>query len=226
MQTETRPYLLLMLAFGLLPAISGCSTTGGPEWKWERCYEGPPRAFADSAVLLVARYPAPLFHDVHLRVRSIDGERVSDATEYHLLPGSHAVVSQLKFPRNFRIEYRDNACALASEPTGECTTGDATSALTLEPGIVYRLTADLAWQKDGTSRVYWKGRGGEWCPRVEALGSFEALKDALARQQERLRMWRQEKRGPSEPGDIPWPYVALHPGAKPPKHWVLSEDDK
>ena len=93
--------------------------------------------------------------------------------------------------------------------------------------MVYRLTADLAWQKDGTSRVYWKGRGGKWCPRVEAIGSFEALKHTLAHREERVRTWGQEKQGPSKFGDIPWPYViTVNTGANPPKHWVSSEDDK
>jgi hypothetical protein len=229
MHTETRPYLLFTLTFALLPAISGCISTGRPEWKWQRCYKGPPRAFADISVLLVAPHRVnflPMGHPVPLRIRSIDGKRVRDATEYHLLPGDHIVVSKLKVPRRFLIEYKDDACALASEPIGECTTGAATATLTLEPGIVYRLAADLDWQRDGPNRVYWRGRHGKWAPRVEPLGSFETLKDALAHQQELLLMQRQEKRGPSGIGAIPWPYIALRFGAKPPKHWVLSEDDE
>jgi hypothetical protein len=205
--------LLHVLSLGLALILSGCIRAGAPEWKWQRCYKGQPRAFADVSILLVARHPVPL------RIRSIDGNRVPDATEYHVLPGNHTVVSQLDIPRRFLIEYKEQACTLATEPTGQCTTGAATVELALEPGIVYRMNADLDWQKDGTSRVYWESRGGRWCPRVEAMGSFEALKNALAHQRETFRMWHPEKRGVSEPGDIPWPYVALHTLANPPKHW-------
>ncbi len=220
MDSEKRAHLMFVFTLSLVAIVGGCISIGGPAWKWQRCYTGPSRALADVSVLLVARHPVPL------RIRSIDGARVRDATEYHLLPGNHVVVSTPEVPRRFLIEYKDEASTFATEPTGEYTTGAATVALTLELGIVYRLTADLAWEKDGTSRIYWHGRGGKWCPRVEALGSFEELRDALAHQRERSRTLRREKRVPSEADDIPWPVVALRTLENPPKHWISARDDK
>ncbi len=220
MDSEKRARLMFVFTLILVAIVGGCISTGGPEWEWQRCYTGPSRDLAEVSVLLISRHPVPL------SIHSIDGERVRDVTEYHLLPGNHVVESKPEVPRRFLIEYKNEARTLVSEPTGECTTGAAKVAVTLEPGIVYRLNANLAWETDGTSRIYWQARGGKWCPHVEALGSFEKLQDALARQRERFRTLRREKRGPSEVDDIPWPYVELRTLAEPPKHWISARDGK
>ncbi len=220
MDSEKRAHLVFVFTLSLVAIVGGCISIGGPEWKWQRRYTGPSREIAEVSVLLVSRHPVPL------SIRSIDGERVRDATEYHLLPGNHVVVSKPEVPRRFLIEYKSAARTLVSEPTGECTTGAAKVAVTLEPGIVYRLNANLAWETDGTSRIYWQAPGGKWCPHVEALGSFEKLQDALARQRERLRTLHREKRGLSGADDIPWPHIALRTLEDPPKHWLASRDGK
>lgn len=122
------------------------------EWRWERSYEGPPRPLSEIAVLWVASAP------LALRVNSIDGVGVREATEYHLLPGYHLVVTQPGSQGNLTI------------------TGDPPPTLgcTLEAGSVYWLTADVTWEKADYQATPWGSNFSQrfqWTPRTEAVGS-------------------------------------------------------
>lgn len=244
MNLNRRSILPLVPALGWVSILTGgCISTGGPEWMCHRCYTGPRRAVADVAVVLAPRYPYPL------RLRAIDGERVREADEYHLLPGTHTLVLE---PEGLSVD-RGRLMKWSGER--------ATIAPTLEQGNVYRLAADFAWgdralpegrtcerkwnEIGEPGRRYWytyipgRGRGnylptmvqevwrhrqrGQWSARVEELGSFDALKGELARQLDRVRTGLQERS--LGLADIPWPYPMWGWGIEPPKHW-LSVDPK
>lgn len=89
MHTLKYIHLFVMLTVAVLPIMTGCTGSRNREWKWQRCYKGPSRPSSEIAVLLVARDRLPI------QVLSIDAPKVSDRTEYHLLPGDHALVSWL-----------------------------------------------------------------------------------------------------------------------------------
>lgn len=195
MLSENRPYLLFLLVLGMVPMINGCATTQELEWKWDRCYEGPPRTSADIAVLLVARDQLPL------RVHSIDDESVSDSTEYHLAPGYHVIVTQ---------------------PVGQGTThtsDPATIGCTLEAGTAYGLTADVTWDPVQYQTTYWGWRSSQtyrWSPRVDELGSTGALAPARGFEDVLAKFGRSYLS--NEPGAA-WPYAMQRIVEKPPEHW-------
>ena len=152
------------LASGVIPVMLclsiGCASRNqnwGPsappqrEWQWERCYEGPPRPLAEIAVLWVTSDP------LALRVNSIDGVGVREASEYHLLPGYHVVLTQ---PVS-----RGNVTTTADPATAGCT---------LEAGTVYQLTADVTWEKADYQATYYGSSYSQrfqWSPRTQEVGS-------------------------------------------------------
>ncbi len=140
-----RPLLLLTLAF--IMASGGCAIRR--KWKTEVRYEGPPRAFSDISVVLLNTMSLPVF-----RVRSIDGVSMPDSVEYHLLPGTHSIVTGVS--------------------KGQTTEMPITCEL--RPGYVYSLRADV-WNlstKVGLLLGFQKVEF-DWRPRLVELGRFEEL---------------------------------------------------
>ncbi len=221
MNAELRVHLFLMAMSGLAPALSGCITRSGLEWEWQRCYPGPTRNCSDISVLLIARDRLPL------RALSIDNVRVRAATEYHLLPGDHVVVSQpdgrLPVAIPFERDSANKTYTFVGGRKGELKGEPAPMAVSLEPGLVYRLTAQLVWEDDGSGHLYWRNKRSEWHPRVECMGRFEALKSALARQQQAFRSGGQRRRDPTQAADIPWPRLKLGTLQRAPVHWMPAD---
>ncbi len=138
-------FILLALAFSL--SATGCAVNR--DWKCKRCYEGPARAFSDISVVLVASGGNPV-----PRIRSIEGKRVPDCVEYHLMPGTHTIVAGSRRGR----------------------TTDIPLTCTLRAGFVYKLTADI-WNVKQETDYYIRGMSVEcdWRPRLAKLGTFEEL---------------------------------------------------
>ncbi len=140
-----RPLLLLTLAF--IMASGGCAVPY--KWKTKMCYEGPPRAFSDISVVLLNTRSLLVF-----RVRSIDGTSMPDSVEYHLLPGTHSIVTGVS--------------------RGQTTEMPITCEL--RPGYVYSLTADV-WNLSSKFDLLLGFQKVEcdWRPRLVELGRFDEL---------------------------------------------------
>jgi len=223
MVAENRPSIWIVLTLGVLPVVSGCPSKSR-EWKWERCYEGKPRELADVSVLLVARDRLPL------RARSIDGDRVRERTEYHLLPGDHLVVSRPdgQLPLSLGMGCPGVTYTIKAGRKGKIKGDDQEAALTLKPGVVYRLTAELAWEEDEEEEdhVVWRSGKSTWSPRLEPLGSVEEVKNALARRQAFFEMALRGELGAAQAGDIPRTSLNLGTSERPPEHWSIADPEK
>ena len=233
-----RPIALIL---GFAPVLCGCFRSGGPEWKWQRCFTGPRRDLTEVAVVLAPRDPCSL------QLRSVDGKRVREVQEYHVLPGTHTLL----------LELRGIGCGYPALRLYKWSGEPATIAPTLERGCVYRLAADLAWGNDvlpegkacqrewseSSGKPSWSSQlqftpgvgwgsiprlvapvwrhreRGQWVARIEELGAFTALRDDLAHQQASTRRTPYRVEGPS---NIPWPYLMWGWGIRPPKHWLSA----
>jgi hypothetical protein len=144
MKPGIRPLPLLVLAFTM--GSFGCTRP----WKVHACYQGAPRAFGDVAVLLLDKRMLPVF-----RVHSIDDVNVPDATEYHLLPGTHSVITGVSRGKTTNLP-------ISCVPRA---------------GYVYRLTADVWNLSDCMVPMVPTIQRVEcdWRPRLTELGRFEDL---------------------------------------------------
>ena len=202
MNIEPHARLAFLLALGLAPLSAGCIRTGGPEWKWQRCYAGPPRPCTDIAILFVTRHSRPV------RIRAIDGICVRDVEEYQVLAGNHELVLQL------------HGWFFGGFPT-EVTGAAAPFKCTVAPGMVYALQADVNPGGSEFTNIPGAGVRDQWTPHMEELGRFETLRDTLAQQEARFRTLFRERSGGLESSDIPWSYT-LFGMYRPPAHWVST----